>query len=136
MSHASNQLQQQILPSMGYLPSCIPSRYRLFLTEMHSGTKDISKDKGQEKTTLEKTLTDFPDSRYICADNDRLLTICLIPDSMLPTGRWNRDGACKVAEGRMRRQWEKQQVISIYMINTKNESQTSGNTCHTVNYGS
>ena len=134
MSHASNQLQQQTLPSMGYLPSCIPSQYSTFLTERHSGIKNISKDKSQEKTTLEKTLTGLPDSPYICADKDRLLKIYLTPDTMLPTGRWNRDGAWKVAEGGMRRQWEKQQVISVYTINTKNESQTSGNTGHTVNY--
>lgn len=55
-------------------------------------SKNISKDKGQEKTTLEKTLTDLPDSPYICADEDHFLKLYVMPDTMLPTGRWHRDG--------------------------------------------
>lgn len=35
----------------------------------------------------------------------------------------------------MRRRWEEQHIISVYVINTKNDKGIGGRTYHSVNYG-
>lgn len=102
---------------------------------MCSGIKNISKEKDPKKITLEETLTALQDSCYICAAEGHLLKIYVILDTKLATRRWTRDGAWKGPEGGMRRQWEKQHIILMHVLSTKDDNRTSENTHHTKNYG-